>query len=108
MNWYTEYMRSHENYENKLCHFVGFLGIVGTLIYAWQWVWVAILFDLTISGIGHRVFEGNKPFFLGGNPLKAIAGYVLMNLQFFWFNKIALTLGFGVGFVVGSMIFVRM
>ena len=107
MNVYQEYMRSHENYENKLMHFIGFLTIIGTLIYAWHWVWAAILFDLAISWVGHHFFEGNKPAFLA-SPRYAIPCYVWMNLQFFWFNKVALTLGFGVGFVVGSMLFVRM
>jgi len=102
MKWYAEYMQSHQTYENKLCHFIGFLGIVGTLMFAWQWVWVAILFDLAISGFGHRL-EGGKPYFMGGRPHYAIAGYILMNLQFFWFNKIALTLGFGIGFFIGRL-----
>lgn len=97
MKWYADYMRSHQGFANRLCHFIGFTTIVMLTIWNWRFFPFAVLFDLAISSFGHWL-DGNTPFFLAGNKFKAVAGYILMNLAFIWEYWAELIIGFGLGY----------
>jgi hypothetical protein len=103
-SWYDDYLQSHANYSNKLFHFIGFLGIILVLLFNWTLIPIAIVFDLILGAIGHYYFENNKPFFTYGKWYHAIFGYLFMNVEFFWHNKIMFSLGFIFGVLLNYVI----
>ena len=96
MKFYHEYLSHHTKFETKAFHFFGALCIL-----AGFWYWPFVLVGLgTIAG-SHYLFEGNSPGLLHvrcfSDLCEAVAGIILMNLEFAWQNKVVLLIGISIG-----------
>ncbi len=65
--FYPQYLKAHNNYSNKILHFIGaslFFIFIAIALYTLQFYFViiAIAIGYTLPGLGHHFFQHNNSF----------------------------------------------
>ena len=76
-DYYAEYLSKHRDPRSRTLHLAGniatalFIVMVLTTGMSWWWLLLSPLVVYPFAVPGHYLFEGNKPAFLGMNPIYA-------------------------------------